>query len=230
MAESDQPTTTRPPARGRWSRPSIWLPLGQLLLSALLIAPFRDVLFQNTTVSANGQLMLISRDGQTQEQPDPQLCRRLQRRERVLYGTTILNFPTSGYLDHLMAFFTTDHAGWAPATVSRSTWYAITWPILALPFWWSAGRGMEAMIGRIRRVSYAPFRRVEVLLAFIPLLSGIALAISTHFFTSETRDSWTRLFEASSAIWFLLGFTTVLAGILQLREKRARAGSKRHIS
>jgi len=39
---------------------------------------------------------------------------------------------------------------WVPLGMDVITWRAISWPLLGILFWWSAGRGIEALIATRR--------------------------------------------------------------------------------
>jgi len=49
--------------------------------------------------------------------------------------------------DILISLPTTWPETWCPANLTFDAWRFVSWPLFCLPFWWFAGRGLDALIG-----------------------------------------------------------------------------------
>src|SRR6266496_4747468 len=77
---------------------------------------------------------------------------------------------------------------WLPQGIPFQTWRAITWPYIGLLFWWSAGRGIEALISG-RRGSIAPrLTWVETILAALFVVGGVGALVGTSTSTPDDRS------------------------------------------
>jgi hypothetical protein len=199
-----------------------WLPVGQLLLCALLLLPFRNVIFMElfhirVYSLAPDSGTKIGPDGSIQIHPNPAFERWLRAKDIACAVVAALNFP-GGILQLATAIFSHDGREWTPARVEFRLWRALTWPFLALPFWWMAGRGIEALLASLRKTIAPHLRWWELCTGSIFFAGGATLCIGFLLFHEPSDlDSQLGLFIGSMAIWAILGGVMVLAKFLQWR-------------
>ncbi len=218
------------------------LPLSQLLLCAVIIWPYRAVIaFElfglprhrsasqipesapplNFTLNAEGKLDLPS---------DPQFRKRINAEDNTFDTVALLNLPAVlMQLPHMV--LTENHREWMPGSVPSfafKTWRAITWPVLALPFWWMAGRGLEALTSARRKLLVPRLRWPETVISFLLMAGGATLAVGFLFFSDgpDRGDPLLRLFATALGMWGVLGSFTVVGRLAQWRiRKQAPAHS-----
>jgi hypothetical protein len=72
----------------------------------------------------------------------------------------VLNIPVE-LIQIPCAILTPDKEEWVPSGLDLMTWRAISWPLVGILFWWSAGRGIDALLSA-RRDLIQPKRPSEV--------------------------------------------------------------------
>jgi hypothetical protein len=110
---------------------------------------------------------------------------------------------------------------WMPGDVDFGAWRAITLPFLCLPFWWIAGRGIDALTALTHRQIAPRIRWPEVAVGSVWLAGGVTLLIG--FLVSppnDKKDVNFFLFAASGGLWALLGSLSVIARFRQWRFKK----------
>ena len=201
------------------------LPLGQLLLCSLLLLPFRGaILFELLHVRvysfAPDSGTTIGPDGTVHLGNNPAFDRWMNAQRTTFEAVTFVNLP-GVVLELPSAMFTTNGEVWAPKRVERMLWQAVTWPILALPFWWMAGRGLEALVSAKKRLIAPRLWWSETVVSFLLLAVGSTLVIGYLFFAGlDAGDPELRLMGAAGGVWAVLGSITVLAKYLQWRMSR----------
>jgi len=204
------------------------LPLGQLLFCALLLLPFRGIiLFELLHIRvysfAPDSGTTIGPDGSIHLGNNPAFERWMKAQQTTFQAVTFLNFP-GVIFDLPSAMFSPAWQVWAPERVEHDLWSAVTLPILALPFWWMVGRGLEALLSAKKRLIAPRLRWFETVVSFLLLAMGSALAIGCLFFAGpDAGDSTMRLMGAAGGVWSVLGSITVLAKYLQWKIRRSHS-------
>jgi len=109
---------------------------------------------------------------------------------------------------------------WVPRGMDFKTWRVISWPLLGILFWWSAGRGMEALVASRRRLAKPRISWFETAVgAALFLFCGVA-SVALPLCTSHDEDFPMKLWVLGSAIWAVLGGVMVAARLAQWRIRK----------
>jgi hypothetical protein len=96
---------------------------------------------------------------------------------------------------------------------------AIAWPILAMVFWWIAGRGAEALAAARRKKVRPRIGWLETVIGFLLLSGGVTIVVGVEVFSGEDRHVL-QLLAAIGALWASLGGLSVAAKVVQWRLQR----------
>ena len=106
-------------------------------------------------------------------------------------------------------------------------WRALLWPFAAMPFWFSAGRGIDWFINR----THSPCRigKLSLLLALVSVAYGFLLALiglidDNPLFRSPMLD---HALSIAGFLWLVLGAIACCAGFLQWRASRELRRAKK---
>src|SRR5215467_2174918 len=119
------------------------LPLGQLVLCALLLLPIRGYLFDKLGLTAMSGPSLPFQLGGSLLQPFAEWSF-----HNGLDTVAALNLP-GGLVQLPYAIFEEGHGELRPRGMDFKVWRAVTWPIVGVFFWWIAGRGAEALVAAL---------------------------------------------------------------------------------
>jgi hypothetical protein len=210
------------------------LPLGQLLLCSLLLLPFRgfiliELLHVRVYSFAPDSGTTIGPDGSIHLGSNPAFDRWMNVQRTTFDAVSFFNLP--GVIFELPSImFTSTGQVWAPERVERQLWQAVTWPILALPFWWMAGRGLEALLSAKKKLIAPRLRWFETVLSFLLLAMGATLVIGYLFFAGpDAGDPTMRMMGAAGGVWSVLGSIAVLAKFLQWRISRSHSFASENV-
>ena len=131
---------------------------------------------------------------------------------------SVLNLP-SGLIQLPYVILRPSKEEWVPVGLDLMTWRAISWPLLGFFFWWSAGRGIDALLAARQRLVQPKISWVETA-AGIPLFLFCAIAaICFPIFGYSDRDPDfpLKLFSCGFGMWALLAGVVVLAKFRQWR-------------
>jgi len=128
-----------------------------------------------------------------------------------------LNFPAF-FVDYFISGLVTDK--WRPYSEKfRKSWMAVTWPLLAIVFWWMAGRAVEALSAARKKLLVPRIGPPEVAVAIALMFFG-AVPCLEFVFGRESRDLDSYLLAAGAALWALIGATMLVARIVQWRIRK----------
>jgi len=213
--------------RFRWA-----FPIGQLLLCVVLLWPLRGELYSNLhpktpakpvgplnipTVPASpnvkpGQFTIIQVGSVPQDQ-------RAERVKQVrLSVPSSLNFPAF-FIDYSISGLVADKRR-PNSEKFRKSWMAVTWPLLAIVFWWMAGRAVEALSAARKKLLVPRIGAPEVTVAIVLMFFGAGLSLS-FLSGGSTRDLDSYLLAAGAALWALIGATMLVARIVQWRIRKS---------
>jgi hypothetical protein len=199
------------------------LPVAQLLICAIALWPIRseiDLEIRASIRSYGAAKKLEQKPSYVLPYPldinlgDPQTERSFRNAERRLWIPTMLDMPV-GIVQLPYAIHNPAKTEWVPNGMEVNRWRAISWPFVGLIFWWTAGRGIEALIAARRSVIDPLIGLVETGVAVFLLLCGILLLVAPLCAGDSIADiSWVFI-SGSGAIWATVGATIVIARIAQ---------------
>ena len=130
----------------------------------------------------------------------------------------VLNLP-SGLIQLPYVMLSPSKQEWVPVGLDFMTWRVISWPLLGLIFWWSAGRGIDALLAARRRLFQPKMTGVEAVIGSVCFAFCATAAICFPLFSGKQHDPDLplTLFSIGFAMWAVLGGTVVLAKVLQWR-------------
>lgn len=212
----------------RWA-----FPTGQLLLCVILLWPLRSELPAHlrprppapvsrpatvSTVPASsdlkpGQRMIVV-VGSTA--PKEQRAEHTKEARLLIPGN--LNFPAF-FFDFLISDLLADRSH-TDDDDFRTYWRAVTWPLLAIVFWWMAGRAVEALIAARENLLTPRISPPEVTVAIVLLLFGGGLSLQFAF-GGEPGDLDSYLLAAGAGLWAIVGAIMLSARLAQWRVRKA---------
>jgi len=120
-----------------------------------------------------------------------------------------------------------DKYDWHPSFMSGLLWSALSWPVLALGFWWFAGRAVDALLVLRDRQLSLRITLIEAIVGGLLMLGGLAAVIG--FALSQPAqiytDTTTGFAIASGGLWTVLGGLPVVACFRQSCLRRRMASS-----
>src|ERR1700685_1233895 len=133
----------------------------------------------------------------------------------------MLNLP-SGLIQLPFVVMSRGKSEWAPKEMDFKTWHAITWPLLGIVFWWSAGRGIEALFASRQRMMRPRISLVEAAVGITMVVFCGIVAIALPLCTGADQDFGfpLKFVEAGCWLWVVLGGFVFAAWVLQQRLKR----------
>src|SRR5262249_55928229 len=172
------------------------LPLGQLVLCALILWPIRGLIFAELGLPVAIRLTgppLFLRSGPGRLFLEWSLSSGRQTVAAINLPAGLAQLPT--------VFLRADRTEWRPAAVDFLTWRAVTWPLLGMVFWWIAGRGVDALIAARRKVLAPRIAWTETVLGFVLGAGGLASAIAFLFNAGlDLHDRQLQLFISSAGM------------------------------
>ena len=192
------------------------LPLGQLVLCALILWPIRGLILAELGLPMAVRLTgppLFFRSGPGRMFLEWSLSSGRQTVMAINLPAALLQLPT--------IFLTPDRQIWKPARVGFQTWNGVTYPVLGMVFWWLAGRGVDALVAARRKALTPKIGWPETVLGFV-LGAGGLVGVIAFLFTAgpDLHDRQLQLFISSAGMWGLLGSATVAARVVQWRMRK----------
>lgn len=215
----------RPTLAFRWL-----LPIAQLVLCIVALWPLRVVIIQEIRGSIRAYRPLKApppNPPENQQFPivviDPQELRTsfeaLERRE---WMPMMLNLP-AGLVQLPYAILNPAKQEWIPRGMEFKTWRVISWPLIGILFWWSAGRGIEALLAARRRLVHPRITWAETVTGAALCLFCAVAAVCLPLYGGVHKEFPVKLWIAGAGIWTVLGGVLVAARVTQWRiRKRAQ--------
>jgi hypothetical protein len=199
------------------------LPLGQLVLCAVILLPIRGYIFYELGLTRLAGPALPFQFGGSLLRPFAEWSQ-----QTGMTTVAALNLP-AGLVQLPYAIFSSGHVEFTPGAVSFRVWRAVTWPVLGTLFWWLAGRGAEAFVAALSGRLAPRLRWIETVVACAIVAVCGAITVGSSLNANTVRGDETLIIVAAgSAMWTLLGGLAVVARILQWRtRKKLRANSTR---
>lgn len=181
------------------------------MLCAIILLPIRGYIFYELGLTRLAGSSLPFELGGPLLRPFTQWSR-----QHGMQTVGVLNLP--GAVFQLPFILRED---WIPIT-DRQVWNAITLPILALVFWWLAGRGADALVASRGRRLLPRIGWVETVIGSLITAAGATIVIGVEFFSGTDRADLQGL-AAAAGMWTLLAGLTVAARITQWRVRKKLA-------
>jgi hypothetical protein len=131
-----------------------------------------------------------------------------------------LNVP-SGLVQLPYVTLNPDKQEWIPRELDFKTWRVISWPLIGILFWWSAGRAIEALLAA-RRDSLLPrLSLTETVGGAVLFVFCAVVVVCFPLYEDENRlmGPWI----AGFCIWAVLGGVMIVARVAQWRVRRRTA-------
>jgi hypothetical protein len=211
----------RSPFAFRWL-----LPVMQLALCVVAIWPLRALFIREIKDSIRAYRPLKTPPPKPLESQqfsnwviDPQELRTFQSLERREWMPMMLNLP-SGLVQVPYAILNPAKQEWVPRGMVFKTWRVISWPLIGILFWWSAGRGIEALLAAQRRLVHPRITWTETVVGAALCLFCAVAAVCLPLYWGTDSDFPYKFWIAGSGMWSVLGGAVVAARLAQLRIRR----------
>ncbi len=213
------------------------LPLIQLVLCVVAIWPLRALFIQEIKASIRAYRPLKTpppKPLENQQFPnlviDAQELRTFQALERREWMPMMLNLP-SGLVQVPYAILSPAKQEWVPRGMVFKTWRVISWPLIGILFWWSVGRGIEALLAAQRRLVHPRITWIETIVGAALCLFCAVAAVCLPLYAGADSEFPYKLWIAGSGMWSVLGGIVVAARVAQLRiRRRARLANASELS
>jgi hypothetical protein len=183
------------------------LPAAELLLCAALLWPIRLTVIHALHITLPPII----------EQTMVADCLRWSPKQDFFLSSVIaLNIP-AGLIQLPYAMNTPTKREWSPKGMNDLIWRAVTWPILCLPFWWIAGRAIDALSAEKYRFVKPRIGLMETAIGSIWAAVGALLFLGFLIAAGVKKDPGLTRIAAAGGLWTLLGALSLIA---RFRQKR----------
>jgi hypothetical protein len=213
------------------------LPAAQFLLCLLAVFPFRGVVISDIRASFRAYFTksnpsLPTDRTVTLPTPDSGIAMTSSRTKFMnflLWTPEALNLPVM-MLELPEAISSPDKNNWIPEGFSFHTWRQLRWPILGILFWWIAGRAIDAIFAARRSEIRPRISWIETGFALITAIFSVLFFIAIYIEGKPSDPEPVFLLLTCSAMWILLGLSTIVARIFQMRLRRRMKSTSQLVS
>jgi len=218
----------------RRALPFRWLlPATQLIICVLVLWPVRSRVIDDVRGSV---LLYRTSKSSALNTPDPQALVLLQIRpldqeeqheldvfERRKMVPVMLNVP-SLLVQLPDVILSADKDDWVPRGMDLWTWRAIALPLIGILFWWSAGRGIEALFAARWQLLRPRIRWIEAIAGTTLFLFCAVATVGLPLGSGKSDEGSVKFIVTGMALWAVLGGIVAAARIVQWRvSKRTSA-------
>jgi hypothetical protein len=157
--------------------------------------------------------------------PSPEEQRRIDDYDRRIEAPAALNFP-AGCLTLPYAMVSSAHTEWNPTGIDFRYWRDLSWPLLGIMFWWSAGKCLEGLLLARKGISFTISWRHPVLGLWEVITGGLAMALGLSFWADREGSASPEVLYAGGVVWILLGIMSITAFWLQRRRAKAATSTQ----
>jgi hypothetical protein len=204
------------------------LPMAQLVVCLVALWPFGSFLIYEISESIHAYRQtktsspspsVIQQLPALQIELNPEDLRTVEALDRRECLPMMVNLP-SGLVQIPYAILNPEKQLWLPRAMQFKVWCAISWPMIGIVFWWSAGRGIDALLA-VRRDLILPR------MSWFEMIAGLALsvfcgvaAVCMPIYGGVDKDFPLGLWLLGSGLWTVLGAVVVVAWTAQRRMRR----------
>jgi hypothetical protein len=187
---------------------AVLVPVIAFLVSLILLLPFRGELATQ---------VLYTLSPLSTAQPAPPSGGGPE--ERRYAQVSALNLPAL-IAELPVGLLSADHTTWTPDGMDFRVWRALSYPVLALIFWWLIGRGFDALRNDGRTLRWG-----ELTLAMLLFASGSIFCVGWFVATSAEDRSDLNLhwMGIGVVLWLVLEAVPLTIGIRQRIGRRRKA-------
>jgi hypothetical protein len=183
------------------------LPAAELLLCAALLWPIRLAIVHELHIPLPHII----------EQTMVADCQRWSPKQDFFLSSVVaLNIP-AGLIQLPYSMNTPTKRTWSPKGMNDLIWRAISWPFLCLPFWWIAGRAIDALTAEKYRFAKPRIGLTETTIGSIWAAVGALLFLGFLIAAGVKKDPGLTRIAAAGGLWALLGALSLIA---RFRQKR----------
>jgi hypothetical protein len=194
---------------------ALLLPAAELLLCAALLWPLRLTIVHELHIPVPHII----------EQTMVADCQRWSPKQGVFLSSIIALDIPAGLIQLPYAINTPTKREWSPKGMDVLVWRAVTWPFLCLPFWWIAGRAIDALTA-VKHGLFSPrIGLTETTIGSIWVAVGALIFVSTLVTAGLRKDFALAPIAASGGLWALLGSLSLIARFRQKRLSRSQKAS-----
>jgi hypothetical protein len=208
----------------------LMLPFAQLVLSLATLWPVRHELTQQVQDAMKFSRLSEKRPPTIAEVVANVIPQRLTPEQKLEFKSfesrkwvpSVLNLP-SGLIQLPCVILSPSKEEWVPVGLDLMTWRAISWPLLGLLFWWSAGRGIDALLAARQRLVRPRITWIETAIGIVLFLFCTIAAVCFPLFgyNDHDPDFPLKLFSCGFAMWALLAGVLIMAKFRQWKVLRS---------
>jgi hypothetical protein len=200
----------------RWLLPAL-----QFSICLISLWPYRYILVFE--LSSSIESYVRAKPGTALSQPlhidiptlNPEQQKAFDRAERIEYlrmrVPMALNFPVA-IVQLPYVILNPAKTEWVPRGMLTETWRAISWPFAGVLFWWSVGRGIEALRSSRKAIISPRITLAETILAALFVCLGIVVLVGAVTTTpDDRRDLQFIALLVGGLLWGILASVTILA-------------------
>jgi hypothetical protein len=144
-------------------------------------------------------------------------CQRWSLKQDFFLSSVVaLNIP-AGLIQLPYSMNTPTKREWSPKGINDLVWRAVTWPFLCLPFWWIAGRAIDALTAEKHRLVRPRIGLMETAIGSIWLAVGALVFFAFLITAGVKKDPGLTRIAAAGGLWILLGSLSLIARFRQRR-------------
>jgi hypothetical protein len=186
---------------------ALLLPAAELLLCAALLWPIRLAIVHELHIHLPPII----------EQTMVADCLRWSPKQDFFLSSVVaLNIP-AGLIQLPYSMNSPTKRAWSPKGMNDLIWRAISWPFLCLPFWWIAGRAIDALTAEKYRLIRPRIGLMETAIGSIWAVFGALIFIGFLVMAGIKKDPDSTRIAAAGGLWTLLGALSLIA---RFRQKR----------
>ena len=185
------------------------LPAAELLLCAAFLWPIRLIIVHELHIPLPHII----------EQTMVADCQRWSPKQDFFLSSIVaLNIP-AGIVQLPYSVNRPDRKQWSPPGMNDLVWRAVSWPLVCLPFWWIAGRAIDAL-GALKHRSLTPrIVLMESAIGSVWVAAGALLFVSFLIMAAFKKDPVLTRIAAAGGLWAFLGTLSLIA---RFRQKHLR--------
>jgi len=206
--------------------PFRWLlPLLQFSLCLISLWPYRDILVFE--LSSSIRAYAPAQSGTASSRPQHIDIPTLTPEEQTAFDRgaktdilrmrvpVVLNFPVV-ILQLPYVILNPEQTEWVPKEMLADTWRAMSWPFAGVLFWWSLGRGIEALSSSRKAIISPRVTLPETIFAAVLVCFGVAEMVMTVTATPDHRAELRNMvLPIGGILWGVLASLTIVARISQ---------------